>query len=130
MRGRYIDLMGGIDAVVWEQLTHNPTTLYVNRRAEEIIGYPAESWAQPHFWHSHVHPDDREWVAERYRDAVKAGQNAEIEYRFIRPDGSVGLAARPHAGRGRRQRPRRQRARRHGRRHRPQGGRAAAATST
>ena len=51
VRGRYVDLMGGIDAVVWEQLTHQPTTLYVNRRAEEIIGYPAESWAQPHFWH-------------------------------------------------------------------------------
>ena len=39
VRGRYVDLMGGIDAVVWEQLTHRPTTLYVNRRAEEIIGY-------------------------------------------------------------------------------------------
>ena len=35
-----------------------PTTLYVNRRAEKIIGYPAESWPQPHFWHEHVHPDD------------------------------------------------------------------------
>jgi diguanylate cyclase (GGDEF)-like protein/PAS domain S-box-containing protein len=89
VRARYIDLMGGIDAVVWEQLTHKPTTLYVNRRAEEIIGYPAESWAQPHFWHSHVHPDDREWVAERYRDAVKAGENCEVEYRFIRPSGSI-----------------------------------------
>ncbi len=89
VRGRYIDLMGGIDAVVWEQLTHSPTTLYVNRRAEEIIGYPAESWAQARFWHSHVHPDDREWVSQRYREAVKAGENAEIEYRFIRPDGST-----------------------------------------
>jgi diguanylate cyclase (GGDEF)-like protein/PAS domain S-box-containing protein len=89
VRARYIDLMGGIDAVVWEQLSHNPTTLYVNRRAEEIIGYPAESWAQPHFWHSHVHPDDSEWVAERYREAVKAGQNCEVEYRFTRPDGGV-----------------------------------------
>ena len=89
VRGKYIDLMGGIDAVVWEQLTHKPTTLYVNRRAEEIIGYPAESWAQPHFWHEHVHPDDREWVSERYRRAVKAGHNSEIEYRFVRPDGSL-----------------------------------------
>ena len=89
VRARYIDLMGGIDAIVWEQLTHKPTTLYVNRRAEDIIGYPAESWAQPHFWESHVHPDDREWVAERYQTAVKSGQNCEVEYRFIRPDGSI-----------------------------------------
>ena len=32
VRGRYIELMGGIDAIVWEQLTRDPTTLYVNRR--------------------------------------------------------------------------------------------------
>ena len=89
VRGRYVDLMGGIDAVVWEQLSHAPTTLYVNRRATEIIGYPPESWAQPHFWHEHVHPDDREWVAELYRQAVKGGHNTEIEYRFVRPDGTV-----------------------------------------
>ncbi len=89
VRGRYVDLMGGIDAVVWEQLTHAPTTLYVNRRATDIIGYPAESWTQPHFWHEHVHPDDREWVAQQYRQAVKAGRNTEIEYRFVRPDGTT-----------------------------------------
>ncbi len=89
VRGRYVDLMGGIDAVVWEQLTHAPTTLYVNRRATDIIGYPPESWTQPHFWHEHVHPDDREWVAQQYRQAVKGGRNTEIEYRFVRPDGSV-----------------------------------------
>jgi diguanylate cyclase (GGDEF)-like protein/PAS domain S-box-containing protein len=89
VRGRYVDLMGGIDAVVWEQLTHAPTTLYVNRRATDIIGYPAESWTQPHFWHEHVHPDDRDWVAQQYRQAVKAGRNTEIEYRFVRPDGTV-----------------------------------------
>ncbi len=89
VRGRYVDLMGGIDAVVWEQLTHGPTTLYVNRRATDIIGYPPESWTQPHFWQEHVHPDDRSWVAEQYRLAVKAGRNREIEYRFVRPDSSV-----------------------------------------
>jgi diguanylate cyclase (GGDEF)-like protein/PAS domain S-box-containing protein len=89
VRGRYIDLMGGIDAVVWEQVTHSPTTLYVNRRAEELIGYPAESWAQPGFWRQHVHPDDVGWVHDRYRTAVKSGHSCELEYRFIRPDGSV-----------------------------------------
>ncbi len=125
VRGRYIDLMGGIDAVVWEQLTHSPTTLYVNRRAEEIIGYPADNWAQPHFWAEHVHPDDVEWVAERYQTAVKAGENCEVEYRFIRPDGSVvwlqdRMRVEVDANGAVGQRPRR-----HGRRHRPQAGRGA-----
>jgi len=75
VRGRYIELMGGIDAVVWEQVTHSPTTLYVNRRTEELLGYPAASWRQAGFWADHVHPDDVEWVAERYQAAVKAGLN-------------------------------------------------------
>ena len=89
VRGRYIELMGGIDAVVWEQVTHSPTTLYVNRRTEELLGYPAASWRQAGFWADHVHPDDVEWVAERYQAAVKAGLNTEIEYRFIAADGRV-----------------------------------------
>ena len=89
VRGRYVDLMGGIDAVVWEQLTHSPTTLYVNRRTEELLGYPARDWSRPGFWADHVHPDDVERVTAHYRSAVKAGDNAELEYRFISADGRV-----------------------------------------
>ncbi len=89
VRGRYIELMGGIDAVVWEQLTHSPTTLYVNRRTEELLGYPASSWRRPGFWAEHVHPEDVEWVTERYVAAVADGRNTEIEYRFIAADGRV-----------------------------------------
>jgi diguanylate cyclase (GGDEF)-like protein/PAS domain S-box-containing protein len=81
--------MGGIDAVVWEQLSHSPTRLYVNRGAEELLGHPAAEWAQPGFWHRHVHPDDHDWVAARYTKAVKAGEGCEVEYRFVRPDGEV-----------------------------------------
>ncbi len=89
VRGRYVELMGGIDAVVWEQMTHRPTTLYVNRRAEELLGYPASAWREPGFWADHVHPADVEWVRQRYRRAVKAGANTEVEYRFIAADGRV-----------------------------------------
>ena len=89
VRGRYVELMGGIDAVVWEQLTHGPTTLYVNRQAEELLGYPACAWREPGFWAAHVHPADVDWVRERYRQAVKAGLNTEAEYRFTAADGRV-----------------------------------------
>jgi diguanylate cyclase (GGDEF)-like protein/PAS domain S-box-containing protein len=89
IRGRYVDLMGGIDAVVWEQLTHSPTTLYVNRRAEELLGYPALAWSRPGFWADHVHPADLDWVTARYQRAVKAGANTELGYRFIAADGRV-----------------------------------------
>jgi len=89
LRWRYAELMGGIDAVVWEQLTRRPSTLYVNRRAEELLGYPAAEWQQPGFWRDHVHPDDVEAAAKAYREAIRRGQSIELEYRMLSADGRI-----------------------------------------
>jgi diguanylate cyclase (GGDEF)-like protein/PAS domain S-box-containing protein len=89
LRSRYAELMSGIDAVVWEQLTRHPSTLYVNRRAEELLGHPPSAWEQPGFWGRTVHPDDRQWAAKVYRDAIRRGENAELEYRMNASDGRV-----------------------------------------
>ncbi|MEZ5143594.1 MAG: EAL domain-containing protein [Acidimicrobiales bacterium] len=89
LRWRYAELMGGIDAVVWEQLTRRPSTLYVNRRAEEVLGYPAADWRTPGFWRAHVHPDDVDEAARAYRDAIRRGRSAELEYRMLAADGRV-----------------------------------------
>lgn len=89
VRQRYAELMGGIDAVVWEQISRNPSRLYVNRRAEEILGYPVSDWRLPGFWGRAVHPDDRFEAAKAYREAIRKGQNRELEYRMIAADGRV-----------------------------------------
>jgi diguanylate cyclase (GGDEF)-like protein/PAS domain S-box-containing protein len=89
VRWRYAELMSGIDAVVWEQLTRHPSTLYVNRKAEELFGHPPAVWQQPGFWGRTVHPDDRQWATKVYRDAIRRGDNAELEYRMIASDGRV-----------------------------------------
>ena len=89
MRWRYAELMSGIDAVVWEQLTRHPSTLYVNQKAEELFGHPPSVWRQPGFWGRTVHPDDRQWAAKVYRDAIRRGENAELEYRMMAIDGRV-----------------------------------------
>ncbi len=89
VRWRYAELMSGIDAVVWEQLTRHPSTLYVNRKAEELFGHAPAVWQQPGFWGRTVHPDDRQWAAKVYRDAIRRGENAELEYRMIASDGRV-----------------------------------------
>jgi diguanylate cyclase (GGDEF)-like protein/PAS domain S-box-containing protein len=86
---RYAELMSGIDAVVWEQLTRHPSTLYVNRKAEELFGHPPSDWQQPGFWGRTVHPDDRPWAAKIYRDSIRRGENAELEYRMLASDGHV-----------------------------------------
>jgi diguanylate cyclase (GGDEF)-like protein/PAS domain S-box-containing protein len=87
LRGRYSELMSGIDAVVWEQLTRAPSTLYVNQKAEELFGHPPEMWSEPGFWGRTVHPDDRAAASKIYRDAIRRGENAELEYRMIANDG-------------------------------------------
>jgi diguanylate cyclase (GGDEF)-like protein/PAS domain S-box-containing protein len=89
LRWRYAELMSGIDAVVWEQLTRHPSTLYVNRKAEELFGHPVSAWSQPGFWGRTVHPDDRTWATKVYRDAIRRGENAELEYRMLANDGHV-----------------------------------------
>ncbi|MCC5950715.1 MAG: EAL domain-containing protein [Acidimicrobiia bacterium] len=86
---RYGELMGGIDAIVWEQLTSRPSTLYVNQRAEELLGYPASAWAEPGFWRSHVHPDDYEEARRIYRNAIRRGEHVEQDYRMVAADGRI-----------------------------------------
>jgi diguanylate cyclase (GGDEF)-like protein/PAS domain S-box-containing protein len=87
LRERYADLMSGIDAIVWEQLTAHPSTLYVNEEAEKVLGYPAAAWAEPGMWSNTVHPDDRREVRRLYRDAIRRGQSRELEYRMVTADG-------------------------------------------
>ncbi len=89
VRLRYAELMGGIDAVVWEQISRSPSRLYVNRQAEEILGYPVEAWREPGFWGRTVHPDDRFEAAKSYRDAIRRGEHRELEYRMVAADGRV-----------------------------------------
>jgi diguanylate cyclase (GGDEF)-like protein/PAS domain S-box-containing protein len=89
VRVRYAELMGGIDAVVWEQLSRSPSRLYVNRGAEEMLGYPVAAWREPGFWGRTVHPDDRFEAAKAYRDAIRKGEHRELEYRMVAADGRV-----------------------------------------
>jgi diguanylate cyclase (GGDEF)-like protein/PAS domain S-box-containing protein len=89
LRWRYAELMSGIDAVVWEQLTRHPSTLYVNRKAEELFGHAPAVWRKPGFWGRTVHPDDRQWATKVYRDSIRRGENADLEYRMIASDGRV-----------------------------------------
>src|SRR5207244_6860941 len=36
--------------------------IYMNRSAQNILGYPAEAWHKPGFWGEHIHAEDRERV--------------------------------------------------------------------
>jgi PAS domain S-box-containing protein len=87
----YRDLVDGIDAIIWtaDGVTGRMTS--INRRTEELLGYPVRRWLdEPEFWDSLVHPDDREWAAaHRRRAAAAQDPPRELEYRLLAADGRV-----------------------------------------
>jgi PAS domain S-box-containing protein len=100
---RFADLVQGLDAIVWEMDAATWTFTFVNRRAEEILGYPVERWLhEPGFWQDVVlHPDDREWALDFCGSATRDARDHEFEYRALRADGgSVWLRDMVHVVRG------------------------------
>ena len=90
MRWRYAELMSGIDAVVWEQLTRHPSTLYVNQKAEELFGHAPCRVAPARLLGPH-RPPRRPQLGDARCTATPSGEgeNAELEYRMMAIDGRV-----------------------------------------
>lgn len=86
---RFRELVAGLrDAVVWEGDPETLTFTYVSDAAEELLGFPSLAWtSEPTFWIDHVHPEDRQTVAELCRTETAAGHDHEMEYRMIAADG-------------------------------------------
>jgi PAS domain S-box-containing protein len=62
---------------------------YVNPACARVLGRSAaEIMSDPDGWFSAIHPDDRAHVAEAIQKAANGG-DSRIEYRVVRPDGSV-----------------------------------------
>ncbi len=63
--------------------------LYISPAYDEIWGRSCESlYANPESWNEAIHPDDRASANEKYKKGMSAGKY-EIEYRIVRPDGSI-----------------------------------------
>ena len=63
--------------------------LYSSPQFEELTGYPPEAWNDSLLWERVLHPDDHDWVLEISNDEERWLENRTIEYRMVRPDGSV-----------------------------------------
>jgi len=63
--------------------------LYVSPAYEEIWGQSCESlYADPESWGRSIYPEDRAAAIERQNNATALG-SFEVEYRIVRPDGSI-----------------------------------------
>ncbi len=62
--------------------------MYVNDRWCDLTGLTPEQ-AQGDGWRVALHPDDASRVNEEWAEALADGRDSVVEYRFVRPDGSV-----------------------------------------
>ncbi|RZJ66153.1 MAG: PAS domain S-box protein [Flavobacterium sp.] len=85
---RIESLINTIDGVVWESDFTSDNITFVNKKAEEITGYPTRQWlSENDFWTKHLHPDDRAKALRDYKENVKEHNQFEFEYRFMKSDG-------------------------------------------
>ncbi len=82
-QSRFDDLVGSLDAIVWEADGDDYKMTFVSPRALDIVGYPPERWLnEPEFWERHLHPEDRVRAMSVTDAAIKALTSIRIEYRF------------------------------------------------
>jgi len=91
---RYRTLVETIPAVsyVWEFGTPPAETAlyYTSPQIETLLGFTPEEWgADPDFWISRLHPDDRDAVLEAADVAERTGAPYRMECRYLATDGRV-----------------------------------------
>jgi len=87
---RFRDLVNSAQGIVWEADAATCQFSFVSDQAERILGYPTARWlSEPTFWKDHLHPDDREWAASFFEQAITKKREHDFEYRMIAADGSV-----------------------------------------
>ncbi|MGH2787871.1 MAG: sensor histidine kinase [Actinomycetota bacterium] len=84
---RFRQLVEGVEAILWEGDPNSLQFTFVSGRGEDVLGYPVIEWLEPDFWVNHLHPDDRDAIASDCMEAIRKGQDHELEYRMVAADG-------------------------------------------
>lgn len=65
------------------------TPIYISQTFEKF-GYPLEKWrTNPNIWDEVIHEDDREWVMDGTRAAMRRGEGIDFEYRVVGRDSTL-----------------------------------------
>jgi PAS domain S-box-containing protein len=87
---RYRTLIEQIPAVVYtERFAFGGARMYLNRHVEPMLGYGPQRAAQPNFWATLLHPDDREAVLGEQARCEQTSQPFSMEYRIFDRHGRV-----------------------------------------
>ncbi len=87
-RKKYLELLGELDAVVWEA---DPSTLeltFASPQARSVFGTAPMLFIRR--WSDFVHPDDKEVVEQQQRGAIDAGEESfALEHRMVHRNGET-----------------------------------------
>jgi PAS domain S-box-containing protein len=87
---RYRNLVEQLPAVTYmDTADEEMSSIYVSPQVENVLGLSADAFMSDDAWAAHLHPDDREAALRKLHEAVRVGVPFNLEYRMIRPDGSV-----------------------------------------
>ena len=87
---RYRSLVEQLPAVTYmDTADERMSSIYVSPQVEKVLGLSADAFVTDDAWAAHVHPDDREHAERELREAIKTGDPFTLEYRMLRPDGSI-----------------------------------------
>jgi PAS domain S-box-containing protein len=65
-------------------------TTYVSPQVEAMLGIPRDEYMDDHLaWVEAIHPEDRSWVLDAFRDGISGRGQFEAEYRAVARDGTV-----------------------------------------
>lgn len=65
------------------------TPIYISQTFEKF-GYPLENWEKdPEIWDKVIHENDRKWVMDGTRDAMRRGEGIDFEYRVVGRNGTL-----------------------------------------
>lgn len=88
---RYRVLVERLPMIMYMNPAANRTsTTFISPQIQTILGYWPEEWlADPEFWQTRLHPEDREAVMKEIERSDRSHEPANVEYRMIARDGRV-----------------------------------------
>ena len=83
---KYLDLLGGLEAVAWEADTETLSITAVSPQVSKIFGYDQVRFLRS--WREMIHPDDQELEEASRFEAVRSGsRSVAVEFRMIDAEG-------------------------------------------
>jgi PAS domain S-box-containing protein len=87
---RYQSLVERLPMIVYVSPVDNiHHTIYVSPQVQTILGFTPEEWlADPQFWQTRLHPNDREGVLHTVAESARTGESSSMEYRMLARNGN------------------------------------------